>query len=114
MAIKITITPTIQNEVQESIGSMLENHASGRTDPTDPTYLKIKTAIDNGKVGKSVTINADLADCKELCSRADYEIETCKENLEWDTERGVWMGRLRAWQALYKHCVLVTQRKPGI
>lgn len=103
MRMRVTITPTIQAELEPSISSMLENKKKGRTDPTDPTYEKIKAAIEAGKPGRPVVIDADGADLAELKSRASYEIETCQENLEWESERGVWLGRLRAWRALLRN-----------
>lgn len=105
----VRITPAIQNEVEGPIEDALRREKAGEIDPTDVVYLKIHEAMQRARRIRPVLIQASLADLRELASRAENEIGPtgiCSENIAdcYDfADRAYWLGRARAYRALFKH-----------
>lgn len=99
---KLHITPAVLSEMEGAITDARANALGingDYRDPSDPTYLKIADAI----TSRGATIEADENDLRELNSRAKYVVEdVVPDNLSWGTDRGYWLGQLRAYRALLK------------
>jgi hypothetical protein len=99
---KITITPTILEEVNETCGEAVERIGTDRVDPSDPVYIKIANAP---RTKSGCVIDADSTEVAELRSRAEFDIEVCKENLGEGCDLPYWRGRLAAYRALLKQVI---------
>lgn len=105
---KLRITPAIQSEVEGPIEDALAHQARNIVDPSDAVYLKIKAAANAVKGIRTVTIEADAADVRELVSRAENEVGVggvCNENIadiHDFADRAYWLGRKRAYCALLR------------
>lgn len=96
---KVRISKTILEELEEACSEARGRVGSGHEDPSDPVYIKIASA----KKSKSgCLIDVDHADITELRSRAEFDIETCQENLGWGVDLPYWRGRLAAYRALLR------------
>lgn len=101
----LRITPAIQSEVEGAIEDAVGRKGS---DPSDGVYLKIHAAMKASKGVKTVSIEPDDNEVRELKSRAEYEVGpngVCAENIADCYEfadRAYWLGRQRAYKALLK------------
>lgn len=99
---QIRITNALLRELEQTLEYTKRRQGTGKPDPSDPVYLKI-LAAPKGKTG--CVIDADAADVAELLSRAEYDIETCDDNITDTTifaEKAYWMGRKRSYKALIR------------
>lgn len=99
---KIRITPTILEEFAETCAASLGRQGTDRADPSDPVYLKIHGAELFSPTKAGVVIDATPAEVAELKSRAEFDIETCQENMEGGLDFPYWAGRLSAFRALLR------------
>lgn len=100
---KVRLSPTLIQQCEPAMEDAVASQERSRPQETDPVYLKLHMAP-AAKDG-SVTIEVNGDELYELIDRFEYEIETCKENIADThdrTERGYWLGRLRAAQSFIK------------
>jgi len=99
----LQITDAILYDVEPAIEDAI-GRATGSTDPTDPTYLKIHNGKKNSR---GCVIDANEADLKELISRGKYKIEVAIENIQNNDDAPHWRGQLRAWRSLIEKAKLI-------
>lgn len=100
---KVRLSPTLVQQCEPAMEDAVAGQARQKPQETDSVYLKLHGAP--GTKDGSVTIEVTADELHELLDRFDYEIETCKENIADTsdrTERGYWLGRLRAAQSFIK------------
>lgn len=96
---QVSLSPS----VMDVLDSLIDDAKAGLA-PT--VYLKIDTA--RSYKGKNLIVEIDEVDAAELISKCEYEVGSnggCRESMRmaWDpSERALWMGRERAFQALLK------------
>lgn len=96
---KVRITKTILDEFEETCSEALGRIGTVRQDPSDPVYIKIANAK---KTKAGCIVEADTVDIAELHSRAEFDIETCRENLGEGMDLPYWRGRLAAYRSLLR------------
>ena len=70
---------------------------------TDGTLkARVFYSLDNRSDKRPCVIEVTAEELAELRDRFEYLIETARENMEWESERAEWLGRLNAARAFLK------------